>query len=142
MATIDLDDLLLVERPEQLTRAQVLYLRDHPEILPLIGDRETVTTRHLWRILLLAVILVALSKVNAIKFDNAIDQLLASVAVDFVFEMGAALIGSVATVIFIQHQQKKQFIENIQFRAKLQQMIDDLDEAPGDRQPSSTNRPG
>lgn len=142
MATIDLDDLLLVERPEQLTRAQVLYLRDHPEILSLIGDRETVTTRHLWRILLLAVVLVALSKVIAIKFDNAIDQLLASVAVDFVFEMGAALIGSVATVIFIQHQQKKQFIENIQFRAKLQQMIDDLDEAPGDRQPSSTNRPG
>lgn len=131
MADIDLDDLLLIERPEQLTRAQIIYLRDHPEILDLIGDRETVTTRHLWRILLLALILVALSKVIAVRLDNTFDQFLASIAVDFVFEMGAALIGSVATVIFIQHQQKKQFVENLQFRAKVQQMIDDLDPGAG-----------
>lgn len=121
---VDLDDLLLVEDPADLTPQQIAYLRDNPELLDLFSDRETLGTRHLWRILVAAVILVAISKVIAVNYESQIDQLIANVVVDLVFEMGAALIGSVATVIFIQHRERKQFIENIRFRARVQQMID------------------
>lgn len=126
MADINLDELLLVQDPAALTDTQIAYLRDHPEIMGLIGDRESLGTRHLWRILIAAVVLVALSKLLAARFDSALDQMLADTFVDLVFEMGAALIGSVATVIFIEQRDKKQFIENIQFRTAVQRRIDEL----------------
>ncbi|MBA4492029.1 hypothetical protein [Paracoccus sp. S1E-3] len=127
MSDVNLDELLLVDDPEALTDAQIAYLRDHPELLDLIGERETLGTRHLWRILIAALILVALSKVIAARFDNAFDQVIADTLVDLVFEMGAALIGSVATVIFIEHRGKKQFIANIRFREAVQRRIGQLE---------------
>lgn len=126
MADIDLNELLTVENPDALTDAQIAYLRDHPEILSLIGDRESLGTRHLWRILVAAVVLVGLSKLLAAKFDNVFDQMVSDVVVDLVFEMGAALIGSVATVIFIEQREKKQFIENLEFRDAVQRRIAQL----------------
>ncbi|WBU53634.1 hypothetical protein [Paracoccus sp. SCSIO 75233] len=123
----DLDALLLVEDASQLTDQQVRYLRDNPELMSLIGDRESLGSRHLWWILVVAVLLVALSKVLATKFDNAFDQFAVDVVVDLVFEMGAALIGSVATVIFIKHRERKQFVENLRFRAETQRRIAALD---------------
>ncbi len=127
MSQINLDALLRVDDPDALTEAQIAYLRDHPEILNLIGDRESLGTRHLWRILIAALALVALSKVIAVRFDNAFDQVIADTLVDLVFEMGAALIGSVATVIFIEHRQKKQYIENVKYREAVQRRIQQLD---------------
>lgn len=127
MSQINLDALLRVDDPDALTEAQIAYLRDHPEILNLIGDRESLGTRHLWRILIAALALVALSKVIAMPFDNAFDQVVADTLVDLVFEMGAALIGSVATVIFIEHRQKKQYIENVKYREAVQRRIQQLD---------------
>ena len=127
MSQINLDALLLVDDPDALTDAQIAYLRDHPEILNLIGDRESLGTRHLWRILIAALALVALSKVIAVRFDNAFDQVIADTLVDLVFEMGDALIGSVATVIFIEHRQKKQYIENVKYREAVQRRIQQLD---------------
>ncbi len=47
MSQINLDALLRVDDPDALTEAQIAYLRDHPEILSLIGDRESLGTRHL-----------------------------------------------------------------------------------------------
>ena len=41
--------------------------------------------------------------------------------------MIAALIGSVATVIFIEHRQKKQYIENVKYREAVQRRIQQLD---------------
>lgn len=90
----------------------------------MIGDRSSLGTRHLWRVLVAAVVLVALSKLLVARFDDALGQMFADVIVDLVFEMGAALIGSVATVIFIEHREKKQFIESIQFRNAVQRRID------------------
>lgn len=127
MSQINLDALLRVDDPDALTEAQIAYLRDHPEILNLIGDRESLGTRHLWRILIAALALVALSKVIAVRFDNAFDQVIADTLVDLVFEMGDALIGSVATVIFIEHRQKKQYIENVKYREAVQRRIQQLD---------------
>ena len=60
MSQINLDALLRVDDPDALTEAQIAYLRVHPEILSLIGDRESLGTRHLWRILIAALALVAL----------------------------------------------------------------------------------
>ena len=62
----------------------------------------------------------------AVNFDNEFDQFLVNVASDLVFEMGAALIGSVATVIFSEYQNKRQFNENKEFRSNLLQRIKQL----------------
>ena len=130
MSQINLDALLLVDDPDALTDAQIAYLRDHPEVMDLIGDRESLGTRHLWRILVVAIVLIVLSKLLVTRFEDAFNQIFYDAIVDLVYEMGAALIGSVATVIFIEHRQRKQFIENIHFRAAVQRRIQQLDARP------------
>lgn len=128
MSALPLDQLINARDASSLSDEHIRYFSDHPEALDLIGDRETLGVRHLWRILWIAAALVGLSKVLSVTFADAFDQFLINVTVDLVFQMGAALIGSVATVIFIQYQQKRQFVENVQFRAQAQKRINALAE--------------
>jgi hypothetical protein len=118
--------LLTISDASDLTEDQVRCFKDNPSLMTLVGDRETLGLRNLWRILWIAAALVAVSKIIAVKLGDEVDQFLINVASDLVFEMGAALIGSVATVIFIEYQNRRQFTENMAFRTKLQQRIKEL----------------
>jgi hypothetical protein len=118
--------LLMISDASDLTEDQVCCFKDNPSLMTLVGDRETLGLRNLWRILWIAAALVAVSKIIAVKLGDEVDQFLINVASDLVFEMGAALIGSVATVIFIEYQNRRQFTENMAFRTKLQQRIKEL----------------
>ncbi|MEQ8822865.1 MAG: hypothetical protein RIC14_00675 [Filomicrobium sp.] len=110
------------------TDDHIRQFRDNPALLDLIGDRETLNLRNLWRILWIAAALVAVSKGLAITYGDEYDQFVFAVLSDLVFEMGAALIGSVATVIFIQYQEKRQFEENMRFRAEIRRRIELLED--------------
>jgi hypothetical protein len=118
--------LLMISDASDLTEDQVCCFKDNPSLMTLVGDRETLGLRNLWRILWIAAALVAVSKIIAVKLGDEVDQFLINVASDLVFEMGAALIGSVATVIFIEYQNRRQFTGNMAFRTKLQQRIKEL----------------
>ena len=107
----------------------IRQFRDNPELLNLIGDRETLNLSKLWGVLWIAVVLVAVSKGLSVRYGDEFDQFLFGVLSDLVFEMGAALIGSVATVIFIQYQEKRQFEENIKLRAAIRRRIELLERA-------------
>ncbi|MCL6284354.1 hypothetical protein M3P21_12545 [Ruegeria sp. 2012CJ41-6] len=123
MTTSAISELLFSEDASSLTDEQIGYFRDHPEMLDLIGDRETLGLRNLWRILWIAVFLVSVSKILSVSYGDEFDLFFFNVVSDLVFEMGAALIGSVATVIFIQYRQKQQFQDNMAFRAEVQRRV-------------------
>lgn len=128
MSKDTIEQLLMISDASDLTEDQVRCFKDNPSLMTLVGDRETLGLRNLWRILWIAAALVAVSKVIAVKLGDEVDQFLVNVASDLVFEMGAALIGSVATVIFIEYQNRRQFTENMAFRTKLQKRIEELSE--------------
>ncbi len=128
MSKDTIEQLLMISDASDLTEDQVRCFKDNPSLMTLVGDRETLGLRNLWRILWIAAALVAVSKVIAVKLGDEVDQFLINVASDLVFEMGAALIGSVATVIFIEYQNRRQFTENMAFRTKLQKRIEELGE--------------
>lgn len=123
MSPPSLAEIVTTGAVSDLTDDQIRQFRDNPELFDLIGDRETLSLRNLWRILILAAILVGSSKILAITYGDEIDQLFIDIISDLVFEMGAALIGSVATVIFIQYQEKRQFEENVRFRTEIKRRI-------------------
>ncbi|MEO1702486.1 MAG: hypothetical protein AAFR71_10585 [Pseudomonadota bacterium] len=127
MTDISITEILSVSDASELTEEQVRYFKKNPELLELVRDRETLGLGRLWRVLWIAAALVAASKLISVNYGDEIDQFALSVASDLVFEMGAALIGSVATVIFIQYQEKRQFQENMKFRADLNKRIEMLD---------------
>ncbi len=127
MTADSLTDVIMYGDPDELTDDHIRQLRAHPELLELIGNRETLALRNLWSLLAIAAFLVVLSKLIAVKYVDEFDQMMVDVTVDLVFEMGAALIGSVATVIFIQHREKRQFRENLMFRSEVQRRINALD---------------
>ena len=116
--------LLMTLDAADLTEGQVRYFKDNPNLLEFIEDREALGLHILWRILWIAVAFVAGSKIIAVKFNDEFDQFLVNVASDLVFEMRAELIGSVATVIFMEYQNKRQLNENMEFGSNLLQRIE------------------
>lgn len=119
----DLKEEIILTRLNDLTDDDVRYFRDNPDRLDLITSRETVQLRNLWIVLVVAVLFVAGSKLLSENYNDEMSQFLNNVVVDLVFEMGAALIGSVATVIFIEYQQKRQFEENLALRTEIERRI-------------------
>lgn len=109
-----------------LTDEQVAMFRDNPELLDLIGDRETIFQRNMWLLLLIAFLLVATSKALTETYGDQFEMFFFNTIADLVFEMGAALIGSVATVLFLNRQKKRQFAQNLQFRSDLLKRIEAL----------------
>lgn len=109
-----------------LTDDQVAMFRDNPELLDLIGDRETIFQRNMWWLLLAAFLLVATSKALTVKYGDDFELFFFNTIADLIFEMGAALIGSVATVLFLNRQKKRQFAQNLKFRSDLMKRIEAL----------------
>ena len=116
--------LLMTVDAADLTEDQVRSFKDNPNLLEFIEDREALGLHILWRILWIAVAFVTGSRINAVNFDNEFYQFLVNVTSDLAFEMGAALIGSVATLIFSEYQNKRQLNENMEFRSNLLQRIE------------------
>ena len=99
----------------ELTDDDIKYFIDNPQELDLIGDRELVQTRLLRRLLGLAVVCIVASKLIGFQFGDQLGEFVNGVVVDLTFELGAALLGAVATVYFLEIQQRKQFAENTAF---------------------------
>lgn len=99
----------------ELTDDDIKYFIDNPKELDLIGDRELVQTRLLRRLLALAVVCIVASKLIGFQFGDQLGEFVNGVVVDLTFELGAALLGAVATVYFLEIQQRKQFTENTAF---------------------------
>ena len=102
------DDQELVELSEE----DLQYYREHPEEIHELLSRETVRRQMATWIALLAVVLVTASKLMAYGFKDTFGSFVVEVVVDLVFEMGAALMGAVATLIFIEMAQAEQYKEN------------------------------
>lgn len=109
-----------------LSDAQIALFRDNPDLLDLVGDRETVQFRYMWYFLFVSFLLVAASKVVRAVFSEYLEIPLFDIFSDLVFEMGAAVIGSVATVIFLNVQKRRQFESNLKFRADVIRRIGQL----------------
>lgn len=121
-----LDNPVAVSRIKDLTEEHIRYFRDNPEMLDLISDREDFHFFRYFAMFVGAVLLVAASKVIAFNYADRVSQLVNTVVIDLVFEMGAALIGSVATVMFLGLQQKRQFERNLRLRIEIERRIEML----------------
>ncbi|MGC1503809.1 MAG: hypothetical protein ACRBB0_05460 [Pelagimonas sp.] len=124
-----LREMVLLTQLDDLDDDDVRYFSENPDRLDLITNRETLKLKSLWVALALAMVFVAGSKFIAETYADQMSQFLNNVVVDLVFEMGAALIGSVATVIFIEFQQKRQFEENLTLRSAIEKRIRQLEDA-------------
>ena len=127
MSPPSITEIIMSGTADDLTDDQIRQFRDNPELFDLLSDRETIGLGNLWRLLGIAAGLVMLSKIISVTIGDEYEQLVITVVSDLVFEMGAAVIGAVATVVFIQFQQKRQFEENMKFRSDVKLRIADLE---------------
>ncbi|MEL7368161.1 MAG: hypothetical protein AAFN74_04555 [Myxococcota bacterium] len=88
------------------------YYRQNPEEARELLNRETVRRKMIGWIVVLAAVLVAGSKLVAFYLSDLMGDFIVSVLVDLVFEMGAALMGAVATLVFVEVAQAQQYEEN------------------------------
>jgi len=120
------DDLLLTPRPVP-TDEQVRFFQKHPRDLDIIFNRETVKLRIIGMMLVLAIIMVLGSKLIAFSYGDVLNRFVSEVVVDLLFEFGAALLGGVVTVFFLEILQKRQLRENLQLRREIERRIAALD---------------
>ncbi len=88
------------------------YYRQNPGEVHELLNRETVRRKMIVWIVAIAVVLVAGSKLISVYLTDLAGNFLASILVDLVFEMGAALMGAVATLLFVEIAQARQYEEN------------------------------
>lgn len=120
------DELLLTHRPVP-TDEQVRFFQKHPKDLDIIFNRETVKLRIIGMMLVLAIIMVLGSKLVAFSYGDALNRFVSEVVVDLLFEFGAALLGGVVTVFFLEILQKRQLRENLELRREIERRIAALD---------------
>lgn len=118
-----LDNPVAITRVQDLTEDPVRYFRDNPAMLDLISDRGDFSPVKYLGILLLAIVFLAVSRLVVTQYTDEMSQFLSTVLVDVVFEMGAALIGAVATVMFISFQNRRQFERNLRLRIEIERRI-------------------
>lgn len=116
-------DLLLGYR-DLVTEDDIRYFAEDPRRLDLIDARETGGYRKLAGFLVLAMVFIILSKVLVARYDNAVDQILNGVIVDFFFEIGSALIGAMTAVVFIGGRSVRQFRQNLELRREIEKRIE------------------
>lgn len=114
---------ILFNEDEELTEGDIRFLRDNPAYQELIIQRENTRLSWMVWLLVLAAVFMVGSKLIAHQYGDVLDQLLGDVIVDLVFEMGAAMIGAFATVLFIEHQKNRQFRDNLELRMKVERRI-------------------
>jgi len=95
-----------------LSADELDYYRQNPEEIHELLNRETVRRKMIGWILLAAAVLVTLSKLIPFFFGDVIGEFASEVAMDLVFEMGAALMGAIATLYFVEITQAQQYEEN------------------------------
>lgn len=117
------DERILYDHRYQLTDADIAFFRAYPDELSVLDQRTTFRLGRLVLLLGLAVVLFATSKLIAIKLPDRFDALVNSVFVDVLFEMGAALIGALATLLFLEAQDKRQLRDNLRMRAEIRRRI-------------------
>ncbi|WP_371168290.1 hypothetical protein [Aliiroseovarius sp. 2305UL8-7] len=117
------DERILYDHRYELTDADVDFFREHPEELSVLDQRTTFRLGRLAILLVLAIALFAASKLIAVKLPDRLDALINSVFVDVLFEMGAALIGALATLLFLEIQDKRQLRDNLRLRGEIRRRI-------------------
>ena len=95
-----------------LSEDDLTYYRDNPEAIRELLSRETVRRQMAGWIVAVAMLLVTTSKFVAYYFRDTLGDFFVDVVVDLIFEMGAALMGAVATLVFVEMAQASQFEEN------------------------------
>lgn len=122
-----LDNPVAITRVQDLTEDHVRFFRDNPAMLDLNSDRDDFSFWKCLGLLVLAVAFLAASRLVVTQYADAMSQFLSTVLVDVVFEMGAALIGAIATVMFISFQNRRQFEKNLRLRIEIERRIALLD---------------
>ena len=125
----ELDERLFYDYSYEVSDADIQFFRDHPEELGLLDQRTTFRVGRLVFILVVAVCLFAASKVISVNLTDDFDAFANSVLVDILFEMGAAMIGALATLLFLETQDKRQLRENLKLRTKIRERIAALEAA-------------
>lgn len=97
-----------------LSDDELNYYRENPGEVHELLNRETVRRRLAVWIVLIAALLVTASKLVSYYFRDTLGVFIVEVVVDLVFETGAALMGAVATLVFVEIAQARQYEENKQ----------------------------
>jgi hypothetical protein len=104
---------------EKLTENELAFYRKHPELIQAIGDKTTMYRAILLVAFAIGFLLVVISKVVKIAFDDGSGFWLVEVTVDLVFELGVALWGGVATTVLLQDYVKRQYSEGRRYQQEI-----------------------
>ena len=97
----------------------VEYYRNNPKELDLIIDKEEFNTNFLSFFFFLGITITIGSRVLKFFFEETWAGFINDVILDVASELGIAIFGGAVTAYFLEFLQKKQYEENVRFRAEI-----------------------
>ena len=106
-------------KTQKITDEDIEFYRNNPEELELIVNKEVLQLSTLSYFFVVAIIISIASKVLPYFFEDVWGRFMNEVVFDLVFEFGVALLGGVVTAFFLEILQKKQYEQNVCYRARI-----------------------
>ena len=102
-----------------VTEEVVEYYRKNPNELDLIIDKEEFNVRFLSFFFLMGMIITIGARVLKFFFKDTWGAFINDVILDVTSELGIAIFGGAVTAYFLEFLQKKQYEENVRYRAEI-----------------------
>lgn len=102
-----------------VTDETVEYYRKNPKELDLIIDKEEFNISFLSFFFLIGITLTIGARILKFFFKDAWGAFINDVILDITSEIGIAIFGGAVTAYFLEYLQKKQYEENVRFRAEI-----------------------
>ena len=117
-----IDDYLL-EKPEEITPELLDHYENNPEDLDLLINREMIQVGILKYFLGASLLLIGGSRSAIYFFGNELPGFISEVLLEMGFEVGNAILGGVLAAFLIERLQKKQYVQNVQYRRLIQRKL-------------------
>ncbi len=111
-----------------VTDEVVEYYRKNPNELDLIIDKEEFNISFLSFFFLIGITITIGARVLKFFFQDAWASFVNDVVLDVLSELGIAIFGGAVTAYFLEFLQKKQYEENVRYRAEIIKRIKQVDE--------------
>ena len=102
-----------------VTDEVVEYYKNNPKELDLIIDKEEFNINFLSFFFLLGITITIGARVLKFFFQDAWGSFINDVVLDVLSELGIAIFGGAVTAYFLEFLQKKQYEENVRYRAEI-----------------------
>ncbi|MEM9324250.1 MAG: hypothetical protein AAGA85_01280 [Bacteroidota bacterium] len=115
----------LLDRPKEITNEVLDFYQQHPEELEMVTNREEIQLGILKYFFFIAVFFIGGARTTVYLLSDFEPNYFTEVVLEFIFEVGNAILGGVLAAFLIERLQKKQYEKNVRYKREVLRLLDE-----------------